>query len=137
MLDRMGGADGYDKAWRRYGIPLVLFLYSMSVEQAILSVLLAVIFTFNLDEIEEVNYEEIFLHGLGVSYCLFNVAGWFGAVVAVWWTVGTALSNFGIDNRYTLALWDSFRRWRLDWKWVEIGRGACMGLAICLNQLLG
>lgn len=83
LLDRLGGWKF--KPARRYGIPLFVYLISPSTEMAVLCIVMAAIFTFNLDEIEgyqdnasgdvAIGWEEVFLHGLGIGMCLYPLAG--------------------------------------------------------------
>jgi len=122
-LYRIAGSDlkiPKKKLLRRLGIPLYLFLTLPRVEVGLGCLLLGIIFTFNLDEIEERDWDDVLCYGLAISFCLTPLAGFISCLVGFWWLIGVLLSNIGIN------------KWRLPWRWVEIGMGIAIALAINL-----
>lgn len=114
IMDRVGG-NGY-KWVRRFGIPIIVFLVNPTIGQVGLSILMGSVYSFNLDEIEDRDYESIFTHGCGVALGVSLLGGAWVILIPVIWTLLTACSL----------------RWnRLDWKYVEITRGFVTGLC-CL-----
>ena len=125
FLDRWGGG-GFEflspripdllkrgfKPARRFGIPIALVALGFSAENAVLSLLLCALFTFNLKEIEQRDWEEIFLWSFAFAVSMWQVSGLYGVIPAVWWIVGIYLSNYGIKGR------------KLPWQYVELMRGA-------------
>lgn len=132
FLDRLGGggfeflgakgwlAQGHKEA-RRLGIPLLVWIINPTLEQAILCVALGAILSFNLKEIAQRDWEEIFLHGFGIAACIWNLAGVYALAVPFWWLIGVYWSNIGINKH------------KLGWHWVELIRGLVIGLSICLK----
>lgn len=133
FLDRLGGGGfaflgpwvpnllrrGH-KVARRFGIPAALFFLLPSWTGLASCVLLAVIFSFNLDEIEERRWEEMFLWSAVFFYALLPFCGLWGLIPAVWWLLGIILSNYGIAGR------------KLPWHYVEALRGAFIALGAFL-----
>ena len=118
-LDRLGGS--YSKAFRRYGIPSAIYLlHPTSLQHAIASIMLAVLFSLNLDEIEQRNWEEIYLYSIALAFCTYIYGDWLCILPSSIWLLGIYLSNIGLNG------------WRLDWRYVEIARGAAIGLAATL-----
>ena len=133
FLDRWGGGGfaflgasenhplGKGAKWaRRYGIPLLVWLNNRTLDQAILCVALGAILSFNLKEIAERDWEEVFLHGFGIAAVLWPTAGRWALLVPAWWVLGVFWSNIGILGR------------KIGWHWVELIRGAMIGLALAL-----
>ena len=132
FLDRLGG---WRYKWaRRYLLPLAVFCVEPTVSRAVFSLSLGLVLTFDLDEIEDRRWEEVFLHGFAISACLWTITGWWSWMVWAWWVVGVYLSNLGLTHIDNVS---GTRRpfWKLDWKWVEIGRGFLIGLACTLGGL--
>lgn len=126
VFDRLSGSDAKipkKKLLRRLGIPTILFCLHPTPFQAVLSVLLAIILSTDLDEIEDREWDTILQYGLSISFCLMLTSGVWGLLPGLWWMLGVWLSNFGIKN------------WRLDWKWVEVGRGLFISLSIFIFRL--
>ena len=131
FLDRLGGggfgflgakgwlAEGHKWA-RRYALPAALFFLNMTLEQFVLCVALSAILSLDLDEIENRNWDEIFLHGFGIAAVLWPLAGLWALLVPAWWLFGVYLSNIGLNGR------------KLGWHWVETIRGLLIGLVIVL-----
>ena len=129
FLDRWGGG-GFSfltspfnrgcKPARRYALPLLVWLAEPTLDRAIFCVLLGAIFSLNLDEIEDRNWDEIFLYAISLGACLWTVAGWYSFIPGAWWLIGIYLSNFGIAGK------------KLDWKYVELIRGSLIGLVISI-----
>ena len=124
ILDRVAGGDlklPYKKLLRRIGIPLVIFISFPSINVALTMILMGIVLSFNLDEIEEKDWDDVFCYGLALSACLFLVSGIYSILVAFTWLVGVLLSN----------------KWnRVDWKYVEIARGASIALSVIIFQSL-
>lgn len=103
------------KAARRFGIPAVVFSLNPTFEQALLSVVMGAILSFNLNEIGQNDLEEVFLHGFGLGAALWPIAGVWAMLIPVWWFAGVYLSNVGIRGK------------KLGWHWVELIRGGIIG----------
>lgn len=141
FLDRWGGGgfhflrapfnDG-QKAARKFGIPAILWLTNPGFESGLAAGMLALLFSFNLDEIEARNAEEIALWSFVMFFGIAPFAGAWAALPAVWWPIGIYLSNFGWGVRQFKNDNDPFwqRSNRLDWFWVELIRGALIGAAV-------
>jgi hypothetical protein len=133
FLDRLGGG-GYDnlpapfntgQKWaRRFLLPSLLWLLSLTLTNAVYCATLAFIFCFNLDEIEERNWEEIFLWTATFFFCLTPTCGWYGLIPACWWPLGIYLSNIGVKGR------------KLDWFFVELFRGLFIAVGALLYAIL-
>lgn len=115
VMDRLGG-NGY-KWVRRFGIPLMVWMLNPTLAQIPLSITMAVVYTFNLDEIEEKDYESIFTHGCAVSLGVCLLGGGWVVSIPIVWTVLT----------YASLRWNKF-----DWMYVELGRGFVTGLCCIL-----
>lgn len=112
------------KAVRRFGIPAIMFLYSISYQQAFFAGVLALILCSNLDEIEDQEFDTIGLYAFSLAMCFWPMSGWWSMGVAAWWIAGLWLSNEGIAiGKF---------KWKLDWMWVEFVRGALIGLALVM-----
>lgn len=136
FLDRWGGG-GFDywllRRWptpeylqkgfkpaRRFVLPGFLFLLNLSWQNFAALSILSFIFCFNLDEIEDRDWEEIFLWSLCLFFTLYQTCGYWALMPSAWWILGIYLSNYGLWGR------------RLDWFWVELLRGALLGLGVAL-----
>ena len=138
LMDRWGGGDlgflgikdlpkAFTKGFkpvRRYGIPLALFLLAPTLENAVLMVILGTVLSFNLNEIEARNWEEIALWSATYFFTLRLVAGPFGLLPALWWPLGIYLSNFGIRGR------------KLPWQYVELTRGLLLAIGVGAYAIL-
>ncbi len=123
FLDRWGGGGfpqieqlppmlkkGFRQA-RIFGIPFSLFLLSLTFGNFVLLICLAILFSLNLQMIEDKNWTEITLWCLAFFVLLTPVSGIFGLIPAAWFALGIYLSNTGIRGR------------KLDWFYVELIRG--------------
>lgn len=137
FLDRWGGGGYTNLSWpfnrglkaaRRYGIPVVLWLQVQTVEAAIAAGFLAVLFSLNLNFIAQRRGWLVVLWGLALFACLLLFCGPYGLIPMVWWIVGVYLSNYGLR-------WGRKSK-KLDWKYVELVRGALIGVAYGLNLFL-
>lgn len=139
-LDRLGGSKW--KPARRYILPLLVWLFYPTYERAFFSIVLSVIISFNLDEIEDRNWEEIFLYGFGISFCLWTLGGLWALLPGAWWILGVYWSNFGLQTFWSarapghggpepIYWWAG----KIDWKYVEIVRGFLIGLAVVMPPL--
>ncbi len=99
-----------------------MFTVHPSLAQAVLCVAMAAILSFNLKEIEARNWEELFLHGFGLAAVLWPIAGLWALLVPAWWLGGVYASNVGVKT------------WKLGWHWVELGRGAMIGLTLAFGR---
>ncbi len=130
FLDRWGGGGftflgiksgilsrGFKTA-RRFGLPALVFSLNPTFDQTLLAIVMGAILSFNLKEIGQRDWEEVFLHGFGLAAALWPIAGKVALIIPVWWLVGIYLSNIGIGRK------------RLGWHWVELIRGALIG--VCL-----
>lgn len=77
------------------------------------------VFHFNLDEIEERDWDDVITYGLAQAWCLSWIGGINSISVAITWIVGVWLSNCVPD------------KYKLDWKYVEIIQGFTIGL-VCI-----
>lgn len=124
VLYRWGGGKlpflpgPFSKGWkaaRRFGIPLILIAYvGFDLEMIPGVLLLSVILHFNLDEIEERDWDDVATYGFAQSFAL-HPAGWLAAAPGVWWIIGVLWSNIGIKGH------------RLGWHWVEFIHGLMIG----------
>lgn len=133
FLDRWGGGGFYflgvsedhplgqgEKSARRIGIPMLVWLLNPTFEQAVLCIALGAILSFNLKEIPQRDWEEVFLHGFGIGAVLLPTAGLWALLVPIWWVFGVYWSNIGFLGN------------RIGWHWVELIRGFTIGLALAL-----
>lgn len=131
FLDRLAGSDAKlpfsKKLLRRILIPTCIYIVDTSFERLLFCVLLGIIFSFNLNEIEpehhnpqKRDWEEIALYGLALTFCLYTLCFNWAWLVCLLWVCGVYLSNNGVFG------------YKLNWKYVEIGRGLAMALAINL-----
>jgi hypothetical protein len=104
-LYRIGG---WRYKWvRRYILPLIVYAVT---HEAIQAVVLCAVLCFNLDEIEERDYDDVFCYGLAQAWCFAFSP--FSLILALHWVGATWLSNK--FNRY-------------DWAYVEVAQGALIG----------
>jgi hypothetical protein len=126
FLYRWGGGkifflkNGFKPA-RRYILPALIAVQTGWIFPMII---FSIITHFNLQEIEDRRWEEIFLYGMGQAWC-FLFAGLASGLIGAWWITGVYLSNIG------LTLYSSKKLFKLDWFWVEIVQGLVIGL-ICV-----
>jgi len=78
-------------------------------------VILSAILHFNLDEVEERDWDDVACYGMAQTACFIAMSGVWAWVLGLWWLLGTYWSNNG-ENEY-----------RLDWKYVEIVQGFLIG----------
>ncbi len=126
FLYRLGGGPilGIKKGWkpaRRYILPIAIAIKTGAI---IPMIVFSAITHFNLQEIEERRWEEVFCYGMSQAWC-FLFAGLASGFVGAWWIVGVYLSNIGI------ALFKDRARFKIDWFWVELIQGCIIGL-ICV-----
>jgi len=131
FCDRLGGG-GFGwlgaKGWlatghkwvRRYLLPATIWWLNQTWEQAFLCVLMAIILSTDLDEIEQRQWDTVAMFGISLAYVLYPLAGLLGLAVPAWWLLGIYLSNIGLNQ------------WKLGWHWVELIRGGLIGLVIVL-----
>jgi hypothetical protein len=142
FLDRFAGGgfkslpspfnDGWKPA-RRILIPLTLWLTQPRLETVGYALMLGYIFCLNLDEIEDRNWDEISVWSLCLFFALKPFSGFWATIPATWWPIGIYLSNFGIKLKFWAKESNGIKtQFYLDWFWVELIRGACIGLAIWL-----
>lgn len=112
------------KAARRFGIPGLLWGLNPTLDQAFWSGTMAAVFSTDLDEIEDRKWDTIALYGIALAGALRPLAGYWALIVPAWWLVGTYWSNIGINGK------------KLGWHWVELVRGATIGLSVWLNTVL-
>ena len=140
-LYRLGGGDIWPfvkgcKQARRYILPIYIALATNTV---LTPLVFCLITHFNLKEIEQRRWDDIVCYGLAQAWCFYAVAGAWSALIALWWIVGVFLSNIGIP--YKMIPLEDFIRptpyvFRLDWKYVELGQGAVIGLLISRPHFL-
>jgi len=123
-LYRLGGGDiwpfkrGY-KWVRRYLLPLSVVLYTQSMYSIVPMLLFSLICHFNLDEIEERDWDDVCCYGLAQAFCFYYIAGFNSIAVASSWVFGTLWSNNGPK--------------KLPWHWVEFLHGLIIGLVVILG----
>ena len=121
LLYRMGGAVW--KPARRYGIPILgLVLMNFSLTALVFMSILCLILHFNLNEIGERDWDDVACYGFAQAFCL-SFSGLWAILVGAWWFIGTYCSN---NDTPILK--------RLNWKYVELGQGAMIGLCIALRN---
>jgi hypothetical protein len=82
--------------------------------------ILCAIFHFNLDEVEEKDWDDVFCYGVAQSWCLW----WIGGISSIWasitWLFGVWASNCLPE------------RFKLDWKYVELAQGFVIGAIVIM-----
>jgi len=110
-------------AIRRFGIPIALFLLSTTLVNAVLCGALCILLCLNEDYIEDKNWYLAFTWSGLLTISLYSVCGIFALLPAGWWLLGIYLSNNGPESR------------KLPWQYVELLRGAFIGLGAFLYAL--
>lgn len=131
-LYRWGGGDIWPfrsglKQARRYILPIYIALATNTV---LTPLVFCLITHFNLKEIEQRRWDDIVCYGLAQAWCFYAVAGAWSALIAMWWVVGVFLSNIGVPISLRKQVW------KLDWRYVELGQGAVIGLLISRPHFL-
>lgn len=127
-LFRLAGSDlniPHKKILRRVFIPIYLTLVFGHISPALILFsmgILTVILSFNLNEIELRQFDDVFNYGMAIACCLYPIAGGLSLIVPAWWITSVILSNIGIKDL------------KLDWRYVEIGMGIAIGLAVSLKD---
>ncbi len=119
-LYRWGGGDiwPFKKGWkpaRRYLLPSLLALAVFQAQFTVSMIILSLITHFNLQEIEDRNWEEIALYGFGQAWCFSILSGFWSGLLAAFWILGVWISN------------ESPWAGKFDWRYVELTQGAVMG----------
>lgn len=99
------------KPARRYLLPFVVVWFTQAYLYALM---LSVMLHYNLDEIEEKDWDDVSCYGLAQAWC-FSYLGAISGILALWWILGVVLSNIKIFKN------------KLDWFYVELGQGALIG----------
>lgn len=132
-LYRVAGSDVKipgKKALRRFGIPAFIAYVGAVVGLTWVEItsscgIMALILCFNLDEIEEKDWDDVFCYGMALSACFYPFSGIYSYIVGLWWTGGVLLSNVQLGPYH-----------KLDWKYVEVGMGIAMATALTLGGKL-
>jgi len=118
LLYRAGG--WFWKPARRYLLPLALYFYRPDPMNIIPMVVLSIVFHFNLDEIEEKDWDDVFCYGLAQAWCLAWVNPIVSGLVALSWLLVVLASNKLPE------------RMKLPWAWCELIQGLVIGLVFVL-----
>jgi len=121
ILWRMGGAQGYDKRWRRLGVPITFLVVSILLDNWFKGAVSAGVLIFAthlpitlIGNEERDNWWWIPILGQihGAALAPFN------------WTVGVAVGAL-----YSVLLLTSvYTNYKFKWEWFEYSAGALLGL---------
>lgn len=131
-LDRVGGWRY--KFVRRFGLPIFFFVQKPDIESFAACLLLSVLLTFNLDEIEEWDLDDVFNYGVALSFCFYHFAGFWALILGVYWLVGVYASNRVIQITFLKKF--NVTVPKIDWKYIEFGRGVVMQILVILWHIL-
>ena len=97
-------------------MPIILYLYHPGLGSVLPLVMLSIILHFNLLEITQKQWDDVFCYGLAQSWCLYPFAGIKSGLVALSWL--------------TVVLWSNQvpERYKLKWDYAEIAHGLVIGL---------
>jgi hypothetical protein len=124
------------KPARRYGIPLAVALYAWDWWMIPPALLLCGILHFNLDEIEERDWDDVASYGFAQAFCFYK-AGILASIVGAWWMLGVYMSNHDLPflKQRVPSTERGYQGVRLDWWWVEYLQGAVIGVAtVCIRR---
>lgn len=96
-------------------------LLAIYTSEIIPIIVLCIILHYNLDEIEEKDWDDVSCYGLAQAWCLYPMAGIWSGVVGLWWIVGVLWSNLANE------------KFKLKWHYVELIHGFLIGFFVFLN----